>query len=395
MLPQGMFSVAVATVLFPSLARFSTRGDMDGFRRTVSMGLRQIAFLLDPRRRRQRGARRADHPDPVPARRAGTPSQTPVVAGALAAFSAGLVFNGAMLMLNRAFFSLQSNWIPTIVALGNLALNAILDARLLPLRHVGHPALDGGLQRRRHGRAARPPAEAARPDRRRRDRRVDDPHRRRVRSRRGRRVRRLGPARRGARPVVRRPGRVARAGAASPRSRRTRSPVARSRCARCRRYSPCGAAPGAVRGHGPSAHPQLLDHRAHRPRQVDARRPHPPADRHGLGTRDARPDARLDGARARARHHDQGAGRARALEGPRAQPDRHARPRRLHLRGLALAPGVRGRAARRRRSAGDRGADARERVPRDREQPRDRPASSTRSTCRRPTPTAPRPRWPT
>ena len=69
MLPQGMFSVAVATVLFPSLARFSTRGDMDGFRRTVSMGLRQIAFLLDPRRRLQRRARRADRPDPVPARR--------------------------------------------------------------------------------------------------------------------------------------------------------------------------------------------------------------------------------------------------------------------------------------------------------------------------------------
>src|SRR5207247_3249082 len=52
---------------------------------------------------------------------------TPVVAGALAAFSAGLVFNGFMLMLNRAFFSLQSNWIPTWVALGNLGLNAILD----------------------------------------------------------------------------------------------------------------------------------------------------------------------------------------------------------------------------------------------------------------------------
>jgi putative peptidoglycan lipid II flippase len=55
------------------------------------------------------------------------PSQTPVVASALAAFSAGLVFNGAMLMLNRAFFSLQSNWIPTVVALGNLFLNAVLD----------------------------------------------------------------------------------------------------------------------------------------------------------------------------------------------------------------------------------------------------------------------------
>ena len=32
-----------------------------------------------------------------------------------------------MLMLNRAFFSLQSNWIPTWVALGNLGLNAVLD----------------------------------------------------------------------------------------------------------------------------------------------------------------------------------------------------------------------------------------------------------------------------
>src|SRR5213079_2715441 len=54
--------------------------------------------------------------------------QTHVVAGALAAFSAGLTFNGTMLMLNRAFFSLQSNWVPTVVALGNLALNAALDA---------------------------------------------------------------------------------------------------------------------------------------------------------------------------------------------------------------------------------------------------------------------------
>ena len=55
------------------------------------------------------------------------PGQTPVTADCLAAFSGGLVFNGVMLMLNRAFFSLQENWIPTAVALGNLFLNAILD----------------------------------------------------------------------------------------------------------------------------------------------------------------------------------------------------------------------------------------------------------------------------
>ena len=127
MLPQGMFSVAIATVLFPSLARLAARGDMPAFRGTVGLGLRQIAFLLVPA-----SVVSAVLAEPITRlvyqRGHFEPSQTSVVAGALAAFSAGLVFNGAMLMLNRAFFSLQSNWIPTVVALGNLVLNAALDA---------------------------------------------------------------------------------------------------------------------------------------------------------------------------------------------------------------------------------------------------------------------------
>ena len=126
MLPQGMFSVAIATVLFPTLSRFASRGDLRGFARAVSDGLRQIAFLLTPA-----AVVSAVLAEPIIRilfqRGAWHPSQTPVVAAALAAFSAGLVFNGAMLMLNRAFFSLQENWTPTAVALGNLALNAVLD----------------------------------------------------------------------------------------------------------------------------------------------------------------------------------------------------------------------------------------------------------------------------
>ncbi len=126
MLPQGMFSVAVTTVLFPSLARLAARGDLDGFRDTVARGLRQIAFLLVPA-----AAISAVLAEPIIRilfqRGAWHPSQTPVTADCLAAFSGGLVFNGAMLMLNRAFFSLQENWIPTAVALGNLFLNGVLD----------------------------------------------------------------------------------------------------------------------------------------------------------------------------------------------------------------------------------------------------------------------------
>jgi putative peptidoglycan lipid II flippase len=129
MLPQGMFSVAIATVLFPTLSRFAARNDMSGFRTTVSSGLRQIAFLLIPT-----AAVSAVLAEPIIRilyqHGHWHPHDTPVVAGALAAFSAGLLFNGEMLLLNRAFFSFQSNWIPTTIALGNLFLNALLDLAL-------------------------------------------------------------------------------------------------------------------------------------------------------------------------------------------------------------------------------------------------------------------------
>ena len=138
MLPQGMFSVAVATVLFPSLARFASRGDLQGLRDTTALGLRQIAFLLVPA-----SIVSAVLAEPLTRiiyeRGAFTPDQTPVVASCLAAFSAGLTFNGTMLMLNRAFFSLQENWVPTAIALGNLFVNAILDVAFSPLGTWGIP----------------------------------------------------------------------------------------------------------------------------------------------------------------------------------------------------------------------------------------------------------------
>jgi len=83
MLPQGIFSVAITTVLFPSLARLSARGDRAGFRNTLGLGLRQIAFLLIPA-----GVMSAVLAEPITRivyqRGQFEPSQTPVVAGALA-----------------------------------------------------------------------------------------------------------------------------------------------------------------------------------------------------------------------------------------------------------------------------------------------------------------------
>jgi putative peptidoglycan lipid II flippase len=127
MLPQGVFSVAVATVLFPLLSRHAAREDWSAFQNVVGTGLRLICFLLIPAS--------------VAAAVLATPmvrllyqhgvfdaANTRRVAPCLAAFALGLTFNGTMLMLNRGFFSLQSPWIPSWVAFGNLGLNAVLDA---------------------------------------------------------------------------------------------------------------------------------------------------------------------------------------------------------------------------------------------------------------------------
>ena len=97
------------------------------------------------------------------------------------------------------------------------------------------------------------------------------------------------------------------------------------------------------RPHRPGAHPQLLHHRPHRPRQVDAGRPDAAAHRGGRRPADARAVPGPDGHRARARHHDQGAERpdavasSRTATDVRAAHDRHPGPRRLHLRGVAAA----------------------------------------------------------
>jgi putative peptidoglycan lipid II flippase len=138
MLPQGIFSVAVATVLFPALSRLAARNDVPAFRGIVSLGLRQIAFLLIPA-----SAVCIVLAEPIVRlvyqRGEFGPNETPVVAGALAAFAVGLAFNGAMLMLNRAFFGLQLPWMPTVVAVANLTLNVVLDLLFYRLGVWGIP----------------------------------------------------------------------------------------------------------------------------------------------------------------------------------------------------------------------------------------------------------------
>jgi putative peptidoglycan lipid II flippase len=131
-LPQGIFSVAIATVLFPTLARYASRGETDNLRVTMANGMRQILFILIPA-----AAAILVLSEPmvrlVFERGEFTPDQTDLVATALFWFAFSLPANGLFLLLTRTFFSLQRPWLPTAIAAGNLAVTALGSLALYQL----------------------------------------------------------------------------------------------------------------------------------------------------------------------------------------------------------------------------------------------------------------------
>ncbi len=129
MLPQGIFSVAVATVLFPTLSRMASRRDPRGMRRAVGIGMRQINLLLIPaavfmivltapivRLVFERGAFNAE--------------STHLVSIALFWFAFSLPFGGLNLLLTRTFFAVQRPWIPTRLAALNMVVDVVVSLSL-------------------------------------------------------------------------------------------------------------------------------------------------------------------------------------------------------------------------------------------------------------------------
>jgi len=136
-LPQGMFAIAIGTVLFPALSRLAASDQLAGFRSTVSLGVRQILFVTLPftgffivlgrptvRLIFEHGLV--------------SPEDTGQIAWALAFYSMGMAFVSANTLLNRAFYGMQKAWLPLMVGGVNLVLNAALSLALYrPLQEGG------------------------------------------------------------------------------------------------------------------------------------------------------------------------------------------------------------------------------------------------------------------
>jgi len=128
-LPQGIFSISIATILFPTLSRFAARGATDDLRRTMANGVRQICLLLIPS-----AVLMAVLAEPITRliyeRGEFDPQATDLVKTALVWWSISLPFQGVSLLFSRTFFSLQKPWATTALAGVNLVVNALVALAL-------------------------------------------------------------------------------------------------------------------------------------------------------------------------------------------------------------------------------------------------------------------------
>ena len=124
-LPYGIFVVAIATALMPDLSEKHSREDVEGYRETLSFGLRTMVFVVVPSTvgmvvlaepivgiLYQRGEFGAQ--------------DTRIVAGLLVAYAVGLLGYSAYFFLVRAFYSRQNTMTPAILNVGILVAYAAL-----------------------------------------------------------------------------------------------------------------------------------------------------------------------------------------------------------------------------------------------------------------------------
>ena len=288
MLPQGIFAVAVTTVLFPTLARLAARGDD---RRAPARARRRDPPDRVPARPGGPAldrARRADRPARLPARRVhrrGHGDRRAVPAGVLDRARLQRLDADPQPQLLRRADELDPD--RDRARRGRAERRA--RRRLLPARDLGDPARDVDRERRRRGRPARDdaaPRSGSSTSAGRSASSLADRGRGRCRGGRGASSSGTGSTscartRVSLGQLVSLGAALRRGGARLPRRR----PGARASRARgvatvaspARRAAPTSA----EQAYGARPHPQLRDHRAHRPWQVDARGSHPRADRRG------------------------------------------------------------------------------------------------------------------
>ena len=135
--PLGIFGVALATAILPTLSDQAARGAMDELRDTVGFGLRMIGFIILPA---MIGLIFLRHPivHLLFEHGAFSAADTEATAAAVLAYAVGLWAFAGIRIVVTAFYSLQDTKTPAFAAVAAMLLNIVLAFLLMtPLEHAG------------------------------------------------------------------------------------------------------------------------------------------------------------------------------------------------------------------------------------------------------------------
>ncbi len=137
LLPQGVFSQAVATAAFPTLSEQAARNERKALNDTLGAILRTVFFLTIPASAMLIVLRK-----PIIAlllqRGNFTAHSTDQVAFALQFYAMGLFAHSGVEILDRAFYALHDTMTPVVVGISAMVLNMALSLWLVhPLQHGG------------------------------------------------------------------------------------------------------------------------------------------------------------------------------------------------------------------------------------------------------------------
>jgi len=135
--PLGVFGIALATVLLPSLSRLHARGDQERFGKVMDWSLRWVLLVVVPA---ALGLIMLAGPIVATLFLHGvtTPDDVRMIARSLVAFSFGLMGFVLIKVLVPGFFARQDTRTPVRAAVIGVAVNLVLGVLLVtPLGHVG------------------------------------------------------------------------------------------------------------------------------------------------------------------------------------------------------------------------------------------------------------------
>ena len=135
--PLGVFAVAVATAVLPTMSRQTAEGDMKGLKDTVSFSLRLVFFITIPA---TVGLIVLSQPLIHLLLQHGqfVAESTRATATALIAYTVGLCALSAVQILVRVFYSMQDTKTPVKIAMISLSANIVFCLLLMkPLLHTG------------------------------------------------------------------------------------------------------------------------------------------------------------------------------------------------------------------------------------------------------------------